>query len=747
MKRNASTAQKIVNGIIILVLISSFLPTNRSQAAEGIYAPGQGLLQGENTPTATPPTETPADIPTTETPTVVESTPTVLEPPPTETPTVVEPTPVVVEPTPVVVQPTPVVVEPTPTVVVEPTPTAILVPTEETQPPQISWKVESGAAADNLGGAAAPSISGQGTLDELRWVLYDAGGPVKNLLGGPVSLIIKGKVIKGEELQLTIESNPSTGASWQISGMDATILEQAGDTYFTAGIRGRLGAAQHQVISLKAVTDGNSVVELIYRRPWETDVKPGRSVVIETSHLKDILNLTNPKTYESLQMSEAEGMVNPSLVAADQALPSSFDWRTSGKVSSVKDQGWCGSSWAFSAVGTMESALMVQGGLSEQDLSEQYLVSCNTDGMTQPTCDEGGDNSYAMDYHKVNGYKASNQTQSGAVLDSIFPYAEYYNFNSAVHACSSNYAKSYWLQQSDRDSWYVAGNWYTIPTVDQIKNAIYTYGPISASVCVGTAFQNYTSGIFTTDEGSQCTYANHAIMLVGWNDAENTWIFKNSWGTSWGESGYMRIQRGISHIGIESVYVLTSSTPQSPSGPITTGNPTFTWTKSAGATKYALYVYTTANVVKFASSAFTPTCGTTTCSYTPTLNLTVGNYKWAVRAYNTFGWSAYSTWLNFALSTPAAPTPQTPSGVGSGPNPTFTWTRPAGATQYALYVYTNATPSVEKFANYVTPTCNASTCSYTPTLNLTAGSYKWRVRAGNTFGWSAYSAWLNFARP
>ena len=113
-----------------------------------------------------------------------------------------------------------------------------------------------------------------------------------------------------------------------------------------------------------------------------------------------------------------------------------------------------------------------------------------------------------------------------------------------------------------------------------------------------------------------------------------------------------------------------------------------------------------------------------------------------MKAGNTAGWSAYSAWLNFAPSAPAAPTPQSPSGAVYTGNPTFTWTRPAGATKYALYVYT--TTNVVKFANYVTPTCNASTCAYTPTLNLTVGSYKWAVRAYNTFGWSAYSAWKTF---
>jgi hypothetical protein len=186
-------------------------------------------------------------------------------------------------------------------------------------------------------------------------------------------------------------------------------------------------------------------------------------------------------------------------------------------------------------------------------------------------------------------------------------------------------------------------------------------------------------------------------------------------------------------------------TPLTPSGTITTGNPTFTWTRPAGVTKYALYVYTNAtpSVLKFASSAITPTCNASTCSYTPTLNLTAGSYKWRVRAGNASGWSAYSTWLNFALSAPAAPTPLSPSGTITIGNPTFTWTKPAGVTKYALYVYTTA--NVVKFANYVTPACGTSTCSYTPTLNLAVGSYKWAVKAGNTFGWSAYSAWLNFS--
>jgi 3',5'-cyclic AMP phosphodiesterase CpdA len=166
---------------------------------------------------------------------------------------------------------------------------------------------------------------------------------------------------------------------------------------------------------------------------------------------------------------------------------------------------------------------------------------------------------------------------------------------------------------------------------------------------------------------------------------------------------------------------------------------------------YALYVYTNATtpVAKLATSSFTPTCDDTTCSYTPTLNLPAGSYKWAVRSGNTAGWSGYSTWLVFSTSAPSVPTAQTPSvnvTVLYTGNPTFTWTKTSDTTMYALYVYTNTLSPVAKLAtSSFTSTCGTSTCSYTPTLNLPAGSYKWAVRAGNTVGWSGYSTWLVFS--
>ena len=106
-------------------------------------------------------------------------------------------------------------------------------------------------------------------------------------------------------------------------------------------------------------------------------------------------------------------------------------------------------------------------------------------------------------------------------------------------------------------SWsYVAG--YTVPSVDQIKNAIYTYGSVAATVCVGSAFQGYRSGVFVTDESAACgsSKVNHVIVLVGWDDATQSWILRNSWGPSWAEQGYMRIKYGTSNVGFGASYVV-----------------------------------------------------------------------------------------------------------------------------------------------------------------------------------------------
>ena len=92
--------------------------------------------------------------------------------------------------------------------------------------------------------------------------------------------------------------------------------------------------------------------------------------------------------------------------------------------------------------------------------------------------------------------------------------------------------------------------------MDEIKRAIMDYGPIAVGIRVGNAFLAYTGGIFNLDETGE---VNHAVALVGWDDNQGergVWILRNSWGTGWGEAGYMHIEYGTSQVGYAANYIV-----------------------------------------------------------------------------------------------------------------------------------------------------------------------------------------------
>jgi C1A family cysteine protease len=220
----------------------------------------------------------------------------------------------------------------------------------------------------------------------------------------------------------------------------------------------------------------------------------------------------------------------PMLEASVQAVPSSYDWRTLNGVTPIKNQGSCGDCWAFGTVGPLESQILLKDGVTV-DLSEQYLTSCNLDGWG---CNGGW---WAHDYHMNRSGQDNNGP--GAVLESSKPYT------GTDSTCAGPYNHPYKIS-----NWAYVGSQTAVPGVQAIKQAIYTYGPISVAVYVGNAFQAYSGGIFNTNESGS---PNHAVVLVGWNDDLGTdngyWILRNSWGSSWGESGYMRIRYNISKVG------------------------------------------------------------------------------------------------------------------------------------------------------------------------------------------------------
>ncbi|MGQ9595001.1 MAG: C1 family peptidase [Anaerolineae bacterium] len=271
-------------------------------------------------------------------------------------------------------------------------------------------------------------------------------------------------------------------------------------------------------------------------------------------------------------------------------LPPAFDWRVqAGGLPPVRDQRACGSCWAFSTVGALEGNLKIQDGVL-RDLSEQYLVSCNLEGWG---CDGG---SWAHDYH-LNKVPPG-EPEAGAVSEGNFPYAAQDLPCNPPHPHISRIS-----------SWRFVGSSVGVPDTTAIKRAILEHGPVAAAVCAGPLMQGYRGGIFSTNERCAPYAVNHAILLVGWDDTQGSggvWILRNSWGTGWGEGGYMRITYGTSNVGYGANYVVYGSA---------TATPTATWTSTPTPTGTR-----TATPTPTGPSTPTPTrtAGTATVTRTPT---------------------------------------------------------------------------------------------------------------------------------
>ena len=213
----------------------------------------------------------------------------------------------------------------------------------------------------------------------------------------------------------------------------------------------------------------------------------------------------------ALQLREAISLL-PDRAAS---LPSSY----TGYYTSIKDQGSCGSCWAFAAVGLLESMILKNDSI-EVDLSEQYMLSCNP-----------------WDWGCNGGYWPNDMlADPGAALESCFPYV------AAEVPCISC-PTPFQIQ-----SWSFVTQDNVVPDTALIKQAIYTYGAVQAGVYVDNWFQFYTGGVFNRCK-NKVKWSNHAIILCGWDDARGAWLLKNSWGTGWGENGFMWITYGCNKVG------------------------------------------------------------------------------------------------------------------------------------------------------------------------------------------------------
>jgi hypothetical protein len=224
-----------------------------------------------------------------------------------------------------------------------------------------------------------------------------------------------------------------------------------------------------------------------------------------------------------------------------------------GWFSSVKDQGQCGSCWAFATIGTLEGAALKKRGYPQGRvnadgsittsgdvtvLSEQQVLSCNPEGYG---CQGGW---YAFDMLMPTNATQGQGYYKGAIPARVFPYV------AKEVACSFNTSTSY----TPVSSWGYVGNGYSTPSTASIKAAIYRYGGVIAGVYADQNFQAYRRGVFSgSDNYSQ---PNHAILLVGWDDSKGAWLLKNSWSAQWGTNGFMWIKYGVNHVGVSPAWAL-----------------------------------------------------------------------------------------------------------------------------------------------------------------------------------------------
>jgi RHS repeat-associated protein len=205
------------------------------------------------------------------------------------------------------------------------------------------------------------------------------------------------------------------------------------------------------------------------------------------------------------------------MVVPETTLPVRVDWRDYGSksyVTPVKEQGDCGACWAFAASSALESSLLISRNLEGIffDLSEQTAISCSGAG----TCSDG-----------LIDIVSDFIRDTGLPDEGCYPYTS--SDNSCANACFD------WQYNT-----YKISDWYRVePIVDSIKYALYHYGPLVATMAVYTDFLYYGSGIYTNSWGAFEGY--HTVVIVGYDDAEQCFIVKNSWGTDWGESGFFRI--------------------------------------------------------------------------------------------------------------------------------------------------------------------------------------------------------------
>lgn len=266
--------------------------------------------------------------------------------------------------------------------------------------------------------------------------------------------------------------------------------------------------------------------------------------------IEEITGLKPPDNWLELakqQNSMAQELKEPKPLSLGNCVASAakFNWADNNGVTGVRDQGNCGSCWAFATHGAFEGSYAILN-KTLIDSSEQDTLDCSGAG----SCGGGW---WAYQY----------------LIDTGSAQETDYKYVAVKGTCKSSVSRPH-----KAVAWGYVDSTKEIPTVDALKKALCEYGPLGVAVAVTPAFQAYKSGVFNENSTAN---VNHGVTLVGWDDSKKAWRIKNSWGTGWGESGYMWIAYGSNKIGYGASWVQAKITSTCKEGPSLLAYQEFYW--------------------------------------------------------------------------------------------------------------------------------------------------------------------------